>query len=432
LPVKRNIEEENIYIYNVSEECPLDYIKISEKTKKDQILKLVIKFLREGWPSKIEDKSIKKYYKLREYLSVDRNVLLYGRRVVIPLVLQKQVLELLHQDHPGIVRSKMLARSYIYWIGIDGDIEKWITTCVTCQSTQNKDRNKIYIPWPKSNQPWYRLHLDLLDFMQRKILLLIDEHSKWIEAWIMPSTKAETVVGRWDECFSRLGPPAVMVMDNGPPYQSATVKEFCKNRGTEPMYAPPYTPYANGLAEKSVQHIKVTLLRNILSRGKNLSLQTRLNQALFAIRNTPSSVTKKSPAEMIYHFRIRTKLSKLSPALNPVLKEVTKAPIPKRKVFEINEKVLVLNFSTPKETKWIPGRVMLKISSAIYLVKLLNGNVRKFGINSIKKSELENKYHPEAITVSVEKESSSKSEAQESGSYNRPKRVRRPPERWHY
>jgi len=223
-------------------------------------------------------------------------------------------------------------------------------------------------------------------------------------------------------------------MDNGPPYQSATVKEFCKNRGIEPMYLPPYTPYANGLAEKSVQHIKMTLLRNILSRGKNLSLQTRLNQALFAIRNTPSSVTKKSPAEMIYNFRIRTKLSKLSSALNPVLREVAKAPIPKRKVFEINEKVMVLNLSpSSKETKWIPGRVMLKISSAIYLVKLLNGNVRKFGINSIKKSELENKYHPEAITVSVEKESSSKSDAQASDSYSeRSKRVRKPPERWHY
>jgi len=163
-------------------------------------------------------------------------------------------------------------------------------------------------------------------------------------------------------------------MDNGSPYQSYTIKEFCKNRDIKPMYSPPYTPYANGLAEKSVQHIKMALLRNILSRGKNLSLQTRLNQALFAIRNTPSSVTKKSPAEMIYNFRIRTKLSKLSPALNPVLREVTKTPIPKRKVFEINEKVMVLNLSpTSKETKWIPGRVMLKISSAIYLVKLLNG-----------------------------------------------------------
>jgi len=48
LPIKGNIGEENLNICCVSEECPLDYIKIGEETGNDQILSLVIKFLREG------------------------------------------------------------------------------------------------------------------------------------------------------------------------------------------------------------------------------------------------------------------------------------------------------------------------------------------------------------------------------------------------
>jgi len=82
---------------------------------------------------------------MKDCLSLEKNILLYGRRVV----LQKQVLDLLHQNHPGIVRSKMLVRSYVYWIGIDNNIEKLIATCLTCHSTQNKEKDKIHISWLK-------------------------------------------------------------------------------------------------------------------------------------------------------------------------------------------------------------------------------------------------------------------------------------------
>ena len=74
-----------------------------------------------------------KWYQLqnKEYLTVKMelctvgNLLLRGTRIVIPTSLRKQILELGHEGHPGIVIMKQRLRSKIWWPKIDSDIEQW-------------------------------------------------------------------------------------------------------------------------------------------------------------------------------------------------------------------------------------------------------------------------------------------------------------------
>ena len=54
------------------------------------------------------------FKKIRESLAITDGCLFYGARVVIPVSLQAQVLEILHLGHFGMQRMKQLARTAVY------------------------------------------------------------------------------------------------------------------------------------------------------------------------------------------------------------------------------------------------------------------------------------------------------------------------------
>ena len=47
-----------------------------------------------------------------------------GIRVLVPQRLRKRVVEMVHEGHVGIVRMKMIARGYVWWQGIDWELEE--------------------------------------------------------------------------------------------------------------------------------------------------------------------------------------------------------------------------------------------------------------------------------------------------------------------
>lgn len=53
------------------------------------------------------------------------NVLMYAQRVIVPTTLQKEF----HMRHPGILKMKILTRSYEYWPTMNCDIEELEKVC---------------------------------------------------------------------------------------------------------------------------------------------------------------------------------------------------------------------------------------------------------------------------------------------------------------
>ena len=80
----------------------------------------------EGWPDQPDsDQELAPYVQRRLELGVEGGCLLWGCRVVVPPRGRKRALQMLHESHPGMVRMKALARSYV--VARDGQRDR--TTC---------------------------------------------------------------------------------------------------------------------------------------------------------------------------------------------------------------------------------------------------------------------------------------------------------------
>lgn len=111
------------------------------------------------WISKVNE-DLLPYFHRREYLYIDKGILMWGHRIVVPTQLRKNFFELLHTSHPRIVRCKSLARSLVYWPKIDNDIEKLIKSCIPCLKTRQNPSKSNSTPWSKTNTSFERIHID--------------------------------------------------------------------------------------------------------------------------------------------------------------------------------------------------------------------------------------------------------------------------------
>ena len=78
-------------------------------------------------------KAPKAYVQVRNELTYIGQVVLRGTRIVIPGKLCKRVLDLAHEGHQGVVKTKERLRSKVWWPGVDKEAEKKCRECFGCQ-----------------------------------------------------------------------------------------------------------------------------------------------------------------------------------------------------------------------------------------------------------------------------------------------------------
>ena len=128
---------DTIMLLEKMDEFPVNVSQIRKWTNKDPLLSRVRKLVQCGFPEHLKsDNDLKPYLQRRFELSVQDQVPLWGQRVVVPPQGRTRVLDELHDAHPGIARMKALARSLVWWPGIDAALEDKVKTCPICQESR--------------------------------------------------------------------------------------------------------------------------------------------------------------------------------------------------------------------------------------------------------------------------------------------------------
>ncbi|KAK9687504.1 Integrase zinc binding domain [Popillia japonica] len=162
----------------------------------------------------------------KDELAIENDILLLGNRVIIPYQMRSNLLELLHKQHIGMVRMKMVARNEVYWAGIDSDIEQYCNSCKTCLIHQPKATQVPLASWPKTSRRWKRLHIDFLEKYGHHVLIIIDAHSRWMDLYLMKrGTAAGQKIEKLRQSFIYFGIPEQILSDNEPPFNGGLFEE---------------------------------------------------------------------------------------------------------------------------------------------------------------------------------------------------------------
>jgi len=316
LPINVNLFE--IFYETIPDDLPVNLEAVVEATRADPLLSRIADYTLNGWPNHLNDPSLAAYFKLRFSFSLERNVLLFSNRVVVPQALQKKVLELLHLGHPGVVRTKLLARSLVWWLSLNSDIETMCQSCHPCTLVNFKSVDSRTYPWPAVKAPFERVHVDLFVFKSVTFFLYVDAFSKWMYVAPMPKTDAQSVISELQKIFAFWGLPRKMVSDNGPPFSSQEYKHFCTRLDIILAYSPVSHPESNAQVERSVQIVKKSL-KKLCASKPHLSVHQwpkALANFLFAYLNTPTTTNGKSPNQMLLSYLPRTLMTIIHPRLN--------------------------------------------------------------------------------------------------------------------
>ena len=162
LPITPTTEcQQESTVFNIAQidTLPVTAKQLKAATHQDSVLSKVLLYTKCGWPSTIPE-VLKLYWKCRLEISLEDECIMWGIHVIIPYKLRKKVLQELHQSHVGIVRMKATAHSYLWWPGLDQEIEELVKGCTQCQSVRNTPEVAPLHPWLWPTKPWKRVHID--------------------------------------------------------------------------------------------------------------------------------------------------------------------------------------------------------------------------------------------------------------------------------
>ena len=357
-----------------------------QATKNDKELQTVSSYVIDGWPKhrRLCGFTGRKYWQYRDKISIHDELLFLNDRLIVPLEKQKNILVQLHQSHMGVNKAVGLAKTSVFWIGLQNQLEDEINSCKVCQEHSQKQHRQPMIASELPQYPFQVVSSDIFHHSGCNYLVIVDHFTKWYTVEKLSYMHSKEVLTCFDEIFTSFGFPEVIKSDNGSQYTSGEFKDYCaKNNITHQTSSPGY-PQSNGMAEKYV-HIAKQLVK------KCNHDQMLIRAGLRKYRNTPIESGLPAPAILLQGRYINDGLPRNTQLYIPATYEYNQVKSrmaelkSTQKMYYDRKAGKELDILKPGETvralindKWVRGSIASKcLEPRSYVVHTPKGNYRR-------------------------------------------------------
>ena len=190
----------------------------------DDNYKALIHNVQNGFPTERNkaDANVAPLWNIRNELSVDDGVVLYGPRFVVPKAARREVLARLHDSHQGVERTKRRARQSVYWPGINNDISTTVASCDKCQEPLPSQQREPLKSEPLPTRVFEDVSADFFSYVARDYLVYVDRLSGWSVTFHFAkgNTTSRHTINACRRSFVALGVPVRFLSDGAPRFAS--------------------------------------------------------------------------------------------------------------------------------------------------------------------------------------------------------------------
>ena len=302
--------------------------EVIEETKNDKTMQALQTVIKSNHWHRLDEfdseirREIELFKNVRNELCISsKGLILRGSRIILPRSLRKQAVDLAHEGHQGITRTKQLLREKVWFPMIDHLAETTVSQCIACQATTGNTVREPLNMTELPKAPWTNVSIDFSGPYKtgEYILVVIDDYSRYAEVDIVHSTSANAVIPKLDRIFSAFSIPEIVRTDNGPPFNGTLFAQYAKEVGFIHRKVTPLWPQANGEVEQFMRNINKTVTTAIIDGHP---WKQQLFRYLRNYRATPHASTKTSPFELMFSRKMRVKLPEIvKPVRNHLAKQ---------------------------------------------------------------------------------------------------------------
>ena len=130
---KREERETELFAQTVISYLPADEDRLDVYRKaqqEDATCSQLITFVTQGWPARHRIKgNLIRYWTERGEISVHKDLLLYGSRLLVPQRLRRETLQKIHRGHQGIRKCRHRVLSAVWWAAVTREVEDFVKAC---------------------------------------------------------------------------------------------------------------------------------------------------------------------------------------------------------------------------------------------------------------------------------------------------------------